>query len=821
MVRPVSMLISESARETMQPPRTLCRIAFALSAVRVFAPPLFAESFDARHAHDLAGNPGDLHFRVETADGRRAFHSGERIPLALLFSSDAPDKYKLNGATYERSGRLPTEEFVSERENVPDPYQDYFGTGVLGGIAGGLRGYPVLESKPYKIELDLNDWFRFDLPGQYRFYLKSHRLTREREPGEPGGRTVDFAAVSNIFEVEILPEDAVWSSAKLGEIRAVLSRPEPEQPQPGGPPIPYDRLEDEIALARRELRFLATIDAVRLSLEDARKPGHDTDTLLLIGARDRQKTVAAFEDYLTDPSVGFREWDIRVRALFTLLQKETLKPLAFSMWNLPAGSELQQLRNIVEARQKRFEEIVREEAVRLIPVAAAKEAEPRKVSAEAIASIVPDAARSARLVPPYDYGLSREELIAQFPRFPTEQQEEILISKWDLVRGPEMIPALRQLIDQAEPTPFPASSMPLTVWGADAGIAQDALRRLLELSPQEAARILRKDIATGAPRFASFEVLEFPPQDIPEADEPFSGLLKKNPHAVLPLVARFATAGLAGQMRELYLSRSWICSDEKDFLAFFVRTAPAEDGGQGNDLLKRAMANRENRGCYRMLLHRIASVTWNPAIESQAIATLDDPDPAAAASAARVLSSYGSTAVEPYLWKRLERWSETWRGRAQELAGHPITGRVPDPESQLGSALFDSIATAQSWVLDEPRRKRLAAMCVDESCKEVWGKESEAGEISVEASSGGSLYPTAFRVEGYSASTLDALKRKLQQYPAGTAFRWCPQAGNPSDKFSPGQRDDMYRDLAAFLSKRSMNLEPYVEEKCVPGAPGK
>lgn len=801
----------------MHPLRSLRRIAFVVFAVRVFAPPLFAESFDARHAHDLAGNPSDLHFRLETADGRRAFHIGERIPLALQFSSSAPNKYKLNGATYDRGGRLPTEEFICEREGVTDPYQDYFGSGVLAFLEGGLRAYPVLESKPYQIDLSLNDWFRFDVLGRYRFYLKSHRLTREHQPGERGEKTVAFAPVSNILELEILPDDQDWTSTKFSAIRAVFGQPEPDEPKPGGAPVQYNPLTDEIALARRELRYLATIDAVRLSLEDARKPGHSPDTLLLIGARDRPKAIAAFDDYLADPRVGFREWDIRARALFTMLQKEILKPLPFFTWQAPSASELQQLRKMAEDRQKRFEEIVREEAVRLIPVAVAKETEPRKVSAKAIASIVPDAARGARLVPPYDYGLSRKELVDQFLHFEPEQQHELLITKWDLVRGPEMIPALRKLIDKTEPTPLPASSMPLTVWGVDSGITQDALRRLVELSPQEAARILRKDIASGAPRFARFEGLEYPPQDIPEADEGFADLLKKKAYGALPLVARFATVRLTHQMRELYRSRSWPCNEEEAFLTYFVRTAPAEDAGHGNDLLKRAMANREKRGCYRMLLNRIGTVTWNSTIETQAVATLDDSDPEAAASAAKVLSSYGSASVEAYLWKRLGRWSETWRGRAQELAVHPITGSVPNPESQLGSTLFDSIATAQSWALDEPRRKRLAAMCVDESCKEVWGKERQPGEISVEASSGGWLYPTAFRVEGYSASTLDALKRKLQQYPAGTAFRWCPQAWNPSDAFSPGQRDDMYKDLAGFLSKRSMSMEPYVEEKCMPG----
>jgi hypothetical protein len=87
-----------------------------------------------------------------------------------------------------------------DREDVVDPYLDYFAAGVLGGMAGGLRGYPVLGAEPYRIEVDLNDWFRFDRPGTYRLYLKSHRLSRER--------TTPFAAVSNLLTVEIVADDA-------------------------------------------------------------------------------------------------------------------------------------------------------------------------------------------------------------------------------------------------------------------------------------------------------------------------------------------------------------------------------------------------------------------------------------------------------------------------------------------------------------------------------------------------------------------------------------------------------------------------------------
>ncbi len=154
-----------------------------------------------------------------------------------------------------------------------------------------------------------------------------------------------------------------------------------------------------------------------------------------------------------------------------------------------------------------------------------------------------------------------------------------------------------------------------------------------------------------------------------------------------------------------------------------------------------------------------------------------------------------------------------WRGRTAELEVHPITGILLNPEAQLGSALFDAIASARSWVLDEPRRMRLAALCVDDDCRNLWGRERPPGEIQVEASNGGTIYPTGFRDAGYRAATLESLKGKLQQFPAGTAFRWCPQV---FDAFSPGQRDEMFEELTRFLSGRSMSIEPYREDRCVP-----
>jgi hypothetical protein len=64
----------------------------------------------------------------------------------------------------------------------------------------------------------------------------------------------------------------------------------------------------------------------------ARSDSSELDTLALLGARERAQVVAQFDRYLADPEVGFREWDIRVRALFTFLEKDAPKPVPMFAW---------------------------------------------------------------------------------------------------------------------------------------------------------------------------------------------------------------------------------------------------------------------------------------------------------------------------------------------------------------------------------------------------------------------------------------------------------------------------------------------------------
>ncbi|MFN7923829.1 MAG: hypothetical protein U0Q16_27250 [Bryobacteraceae bacterium] len=771
---------------------------FATVAAAILESSIYGQSFGAGHQRELASNPPDLHFRLGTAAGAKAFHRGERISVVLEFSSDAPDKYKLNGATYDRSGRLPTEEWVIDRNDAADPYIDYFGTGLMGGLGGGFRSYPVLAAKPHEIELDLNEWFRFDVPGTYRLYVKSHRLSREKAAGETGDRTVQFAAVSNVIEFSIVADDAAWTEATLRAIEDVLARPEPRIPTS----------DDSWRFERRDLRYLATPAAVELSLRDARKTGNGPDQLLMIGARDREQAVAAFDRYLADPAVAILEWDIRLRALLTYVRKESPKPFPMYPWQMPAESDWKKEVAEGRARHEHFDGFVRAEAIRLIPAVAAKDEAARKISGDAIAAIAPTEARAALLVPPEDFGLSRDELISQFPSFPEEQQLELLGKKWDLVRGPEMVTSLKAVIGRVAPEKLPKDAAVLRVRGVAEGAGETALRRLSELSQEEAYRIIGADIASGNTRFAGFAVREMDARDMPEADAVFLKWLAGEELGSLPLIAKFGSAKLAPEMRKRYLAEPWYCAEEASFITYFVRKLEPSGPRSAGELLRRALANREGRGCHHFLLSEVAQVVWNPMLEKQAIVSLDDPDSETVASAAHVLSEHGSVAVEPFLWKRLERWSERWRNRTAESGV---------PESRVGPELFRGIATAKSWILDEPRRSRLRALCLDEPCSMDWAERRVPDALKIDVSNGGRWYPAAFRVGGYQAKTLEQLEEKLAQYPPGATFRWCPQVYSLADTFSPGQRDEMYRHLDSRAAARKLTIEPYVAEKCGPG----
>src|ERR1035438_3304259 len=83
-----------------------------------------------------------------------------------------------------------------------------------------------------------------------------------------------------------------------------------------------------------------------------------------------------------------------------------------------------------------------------------------------------------RLIPPEDYGMTREELIARFNTLSEANQSELLTRKWGLVRGPEMVPVLRRVIERAQPLLIPKSGTEFSLWHGPVTLGEQALARL-------------------------------------------------------------------------------------------------------------------------------------------------------------------------------------------------------------------------------------------------------------------------------------------------------------------------------------------------------
>ena len=177
------------------------------------------DAFVVRHREAVRKNPEGVSFTLRLEEDKLQFKPGEIIRVEFSFTSDSPDAYDLDGATYDRGGRLNLDKYFLDHKNcVVDPLKDY-----LPGPGGGIRSNPTLSEKPHKMTFDLNEWFRFDQPGKFRLYVTAPRVLKKGESPFGNGAEV----TSNIVEFEILPRDDEWAEQELQAITRLLDSSAP------------------------------------------------------------------------------------------------------------------------------------------------------------------------------------------------------------------------------------------------------------------------------------------------------------------------------------------------------------------------------------------------------------------------------------------------------------------------------------------------------------------------------------------------------------------------------------------------------------------
>jgi hypothetical protein len=232
-------------------------------------------------------------FQVSVASDQRDFHIGETIPLRLAFSSTVANRYQINMAQYDRSGRMNYEQFVlSPANGAVDPLE-----GHLGGFGGGLTGFKFLTPEPWTITLNLNEWLRFTQPGDYTLNVISNRAG-VKDASHPFGAS-PITVHSIAITLHIVPTTEEWQKRIPTTAVATLDHAAPQKPED---------LESYTKLRRQALetlRFLGTPDAVKELAKHLRGDelgGLEYVSMLgLISSPDRAVAQSALEHELVDP----------------------------------------------------------------------------------------------------------------------------------------------------------------------------------------------------------------------------------------------------------------------------------------------------------------------------------------------------------------------------------------------------------------------------------------------------------------------------------------------------------------------------------------
>ncbi|MBI4024635.1 MAG: hypothetical protein HY360_06610 [Verrucomicrobia bacterium] len=762
-------------------------IVFIFEIVRVNA--AATTDFDVQHKNCLTNNPPDVVFLLRLKDGKTQFHPGESIRLELCFSSKRKNTYTLDDGRYDRSGRLPNENWNLEPgERVTDPLQEYFEGGCFMG--GGLRGMPTLTSTNEVITVDLNEWFKIDQPGKYRLYDVSARIIDQRNP--PAAQQ-EKPIASNVVTFEILPTDQSWAAKRLENIKRTLKTAIEEEP-----------LRD----AARGLRFLNTEGAARElvnQIGNEQHPGHFEFHLGLFSSPYRKIIVEEMEKKLVAADYPISDTFYRdlVKLKALLLHPEPL-PVVIHTLNqntMTVTNEeavIERWRKTLKIRNDEGKQLRMTYFSQLLDVVSAKKDFARAMTLRTLLNNISNTPLTQRNPDSAKQFEKLQILLAvSFQKLPNEIQANLLEYNWQTIRCPGLLPPLRNILQSTQ---------------GKAAVYPDlrglALRRIYELSPEEGRKLILQEIRTPQISVYPAALGVLSDKTLPDLDEVFAeGLEKRKDLDGLDyysfLVGRYATGAILERVKKFFggVSKGWACAIQAPLLAYFLRVDPP----YGSDLVDQAV-DFQGTGCRHTVLEEVAKMHWDPSLEKIAIKHLSNPDPEVAASAARMLKRYGSPAALKSLQDRLQNFHSQWKDHPKDLDFGYGDAKNNASHAQLENALVDAIGGALHWFPDKTILKQTEAFCVtSNSLRQVQGWMNEGITNSITHVNLGDRDDWQLSMARCQLNSEADLKTKLSQFPPGTVFIWNWWSnGNPEEE----SRDQkLFGELQKFLAQHNIKLE--------------
>jgi hypothetical protein len=667
----------------------------------------------------------DAALSIITRNDQKRFQIGEVIPLVLSFTAETAERFSINLARYDRSGRMGFETFaVNPRSGTVDPLAAYFGASTV-LLGGGLTNFEYLSATPVQIHLQLNEWVRFDRPGTYRICVTSSRVADD-QPGVREAKPIELT--SNTLTLEIVPAGPGWQRAELDRIREALAHHPP-------PAIPWDG-DPERTMALKALRYLGTPDAAR---EMARLfSSTDSNTkfecmLGLIGSPSRADGLKEMRQLLAAPDFPVEENFLSTMSLLSL------DPSARS-------EELQ------KGREENLNALS-EELFRVLP---------RKTGTALAISMDTALGFKRDELPPEIRQSISEQVAAVFESLTREDKFRWLGVRWNQVKGPEWIVLLRKISAEYSENDNPNQT----------DVSAAALKDWYEVDPSSAREAILAELERPRPRFGSEILGILPDKSLPYAEQ-----------AIATHFVKTVDWNLAGRLAGLlfrYADRDvlptvlpnieqsigvWPCELQAKALAYVLKV----DEATATPLIGRAMGARTHTACWKSVLLEAGSMQPAAGLEDLAINSLYDTDAELAMNSANYLARFGSREAQPKVWQRYVDWSLVWKGRDTELRFSPLSSNPHLWDANLGQALARALASGQAWFADEQQLHRIKSLGTDSIQQQLDADLNEAAEQPVQIAYEG-FTPPRFRVAQYDVYSLEDLEAKLQQFPRDTAF---------------------------------------------------
>ena len=676
---------------------------------------------------------------VSLASEQNQFRIGEKIPLELSYSATLKDRYQINMAQYDRSGRMEYEHFrVTPEDGAVDPLANR-----VGGIGGGLTGFKFLDAQPWTIRLNLNEWVRFTKPGEYSLTIDSNRVSIRDSTAALGASPITVH--SNEIKLKAISATRAWQMQVFKQAVTDLDEPDPHDPS----------LLEQHARSKRSalesLRFLGTPESIR---ELARRMrGQDQgglDYICMFGvAYSPLPDVArsAVQEALADPNHPITQ------NFLYMMRTLTPEDRAVSM-------------NPEQWREEQRQAL--EELIEVLP----------KKTGNALTVSLSTAANEAWNVPDMPKATIdklTEQLISMFDQLSAQDQNMLLTYRWDKISSPKMVPLLRRVAQRYQDFPQMREMNAYT----DLQVTGSALRHWYELDPEGARPAVIAEITRPRPRYGARLLGMLPDKTLTEVDSALAEHLRTTTDldgsaSIASLIARYGSDAVLPQVLSVLdpLIGKWACAIQNPLLAYVLKVNPA----LARPRIEQAIVTRGQgfSACNHGLFQDISEVHFDPVLEEIGIHSLDDPDPEIAMTAATMLGRFGSTAAEPALLTRYQRWTRQWAGRESELnLTFAQSSRDLSNQLGLGQNLMMALATGQHWFADEKKLEQLShASNVSriQNQMEQYLKTWQNRPLTMSFSHLGPYDEFHAQVAQYELHSMETLKEKLAQFPASTKF---------------------------------------------------